>query len=98
MRARIVWFVAGSAAGVYATAKARRTAYRLSIPGLLDQAAALGLGWRAFNEELRDGMETRERDVVRELSGSTPFDVSPTNALSLDAQQIATPKDDKDHT
>jgi uncharacterized protein DUF6167 len=98
VRARIVWFVAGTAAGVYATAKARRAAYRLSMPGLVDQAAALGLGWRAFSAELRDGMETREREVVHELSGSTPFDSSPVNHLSLDAQPPATPRPDKDHT
>lgn len=93
MRARIVWFVAGSAAGVYATAKARRAAYRLSMPGLVDQAAALGLGWRAFSAELRDGMETREREVVDELSGTSPFD-----QVSLAAPLPATPRSDKDNT
>ena len=71
MKARIVWFVAGSAAGVYASAKARRAAYRLSMPGLVDQTAALGLGWRAFSEEMREGMETRERDVARKLAGTS---------------------------
>ncbi|AXT85332.1 hypothetical protein C6I20_09125 [Aeromicrobium sp. A1-2] len=71
MRSRIVWFVAGSAAGVYATAKARRAAYRLSVPGLVDQAAALGSGWRAFSAEVRDGMETREDEIVHQLSGAT---------------------------
>jgi hypothetical protein len=93
MKARIVWFVAGSAAGVYATAKARRAAYRLSMPGLVDQAAALGLGWRAFSAELRDGMETREREVVHELSGTNPFD-----RVSLEAPLPATPRPDKDIT
>ena len=53
MRGRTVWFVAGTAAGVYAATKARRAAYRLSMPGLIDQAAAAGLGWRAFAGELR---------------------------------------------
>ncbi len=71
MKSRVVWFVAGSAAGLYASVKARRAAYRLSTPGLVDQAAALGHGWRAFSSELRDGMETRERDIARELSGAT---------------------------
>jgi hypothetical protein len=80
MRARVMWFVAGSAAGVYASVKARRAAYRLSMPGLVDQAAALGLGWRAFSQELREGMETRERDVARELTG-TPHE--PSDTLSL---------------
>ena len=74
MRGRLVWFVAGSAAGVYAAAKAKRAAYRLSMPGLVDQAAALGLGWRTFSAELRDGMETREREVAHELSGTPTLD------------------------
>ena len=92
MKGRMVWFVAGSAAGVYAAAKAKRAAYRLSMPGLVDQSAALGLGWRAFRSELRDGMETREREVAHELSGTTNLD-----HLSLDAQHPARPILDKDH-
>ena len=67
MRGRTVWFVAGTAAGVYATAKARRAAYRLSMPGLVDQAAAAGLGWRAFAGELRHGMTQYEREVAARL-------------------------------
>lgn len=72
MKSRIVWFVAGSAAGVYSAAKARRVAYRLSTPGLVDQASALGLGWRAFSAELREGMQHREHDIVRQLSTDLP--------------------------
>ena len=83
VKARVVWFVAGSAAGLYASVKARRAAYRLSTPGLVDQAAALGLGWRAFSSELRDGMETRERDIAHELSGA-PTDH--TDLLRLEAE------------
>ena len=90
MRSRIVWFAAGSAAGLYAAVKARRAAYRLSTPGLVDQAAALGLGWRAFSSELRDGMETRQRDIARELSGD-PTDH--TDLLRLEAEHT-----DKDQT
>jgi hypothetical protein len=71
---RAVWFVAGSVAGVYATAKARRAAYRLSMPGLVDQAGALGQGWRAFSDELHDGMQARERDIARRLTGA-PHDL-----------------------
>jgi hypothetical protein len=67
MRPRTVWFVAGTAAGVYATTKARRAVYRLSMPGLVDQAAALGLGWRAFADELRTGMAQKEREVAAGL-------------------------------
>lgn len=67
MRGRTLWFVAGTAAGVYATTKARRAAYRLSMPGLIDQAAAAGLGWRAFSRELRDGMTLYEHEVALRL-------------------------------
>ena len=91
MRPRIIWFVAGSAAGVYAAAKAKRAAYRLSIPGLADQAAAFGLGWRSFSAELRDGMETREREIAHELSGTPRLD-----HLSLTAQHDVRPILDKE--
>ena len=70
MRGRTLWFVAGTAAGVYATAKARRAAYRLSMPGLIDQAAAAGLGWRAFADELRTGMTRYEREVTAQLTST----------------------------
>lgn len=65
--ARIVWLAAGAVAGAYATVKGRRAAYRLSVPGLVDQAAALGVGWREFREELADGMTTREHDLKTHL-------------------------------
>lgn len=71
MNSRIIWFVAGSAAGVYSAAKARRVAYRLSAPGVVDQAAALGVGWRAFGAELRDGMQAREQQITRQLTGES---------------------------
>ena len=64
---RAVWFAAGAAAGVYGTVKARRAAYRLSGPGMIDQAAAMGVGWRAFSADLREGMREREDAVVRRL-------------------------------
>ena len=67
MIGRAVWFAAGAAAGVYGTVKARRAAYRLSGPGIIDQAAALGVGWRAFSADLRAGMRDREDAVVTRL-------------------------------
>lgn len=72
MNPRLLWFVAGSAAGVYASIKARRAAYRMSMPGLVDQAAALGTGVRAFADEVRDGMSTAERRFAGELAGDDP--------------------------
>ena len=71
MMGRALWFAAGAAAGVYGSVKARRAAYRLSGPGIIDQAAALGVGWRAFSADLRAGMQERQDDVVRRL-GAPP--------------------------
>jgi hypothetical protein len=67
MMGRALWFAAGAAAGVYGSVKARRAAYRLSGPGIIDQAAALGVGWRAFSADVRDGMQERQDAVVRKL-------------------------------
>lgn len=64
---RTTWFVAGAAAGLYASVKARRAAYRVSMPGLIDQAAALGVGWRAFASELRTGIDHEEQQVAARL-------------------------------
>ncbi len=64
---KIVWFVAGTAAGVYASVKAKRAAYRLSMPGLIDQASALGVGVRAFTAEMRDGMYEKETEIRHAL-------------------------------
>ncbi len=67
---RIAWFIAGTAAGVYASVKARRAAYRLSMPGLIDQAAAAGSGLRAFRDELAEGMTAKERQLRTHLLDS----------------------------
>lgn len=82
MRGRAVWFVAGTAAGIYATAKARRAAYRMSMPGLVDQAAALGLGWREFSDELRDGMTRYEHEIAVRLDAAP---ITPTASTESDA-------------
>lgn len=67
MNPRIAWFAAGAATGVWAVVKARRTAYRLSPPGLIDQAGALGVGVRAFADEVREGMAAREHELTHQL-------------------------------
>lgn len=67
MRSRVLWFVAGTTAGVYTTFKARRVAYRLTPAGLADQVGALGVGMRAFTDEMRTGMAEREAQIADEL-------------------------------
>jgi Family of unknown function (DUF6167) len=65
---RTFWFVAGASAGLYTTIKARRLAYRLTPEGLTDQVAALGLGARAFADEVRAGMAEREAQIAHQLA------------------------------
>ena len=67
MNPRLVWFAAGSAAGLYASFKAKRAAYRLTPSGLVDQASALGVGWRAFSAEVHEGMDAREQRIAQDL-------------------------------
>lgn len=67
MNARVLTFVAGGLAGAYASVKARRAAYRLSVPGLADQAGALATGLQAFAAEVREGMDAREAQIARDL-------------------------------
>ena len=104
MNPRLIWFVAGSAAGVYASVKARRAAYRMSMPGLIDQAAALGTGVRAFADEVRDGMTTAEHRFARELAADDPHPeplgpattLAPLDAAPLDDAAPDLP-DERDH-
>lgn len=72
MTPRVTWFVAGAAAGLYASVKARRAAYRLSAPGLVDQAAALGVGVREFLAEFDEGARVRRRDLAERLHADVP--------------------------
>lgn len=76
MRSRLVWFVVGTTAGVYTTFKARRLAYRLTPSGVADQVGALGVGVRAFTDEVRSGMAQREEQLAADL-GLTAQDVPP---------------------
>lgn len=95
MKPRALWFVAGSAVGVYASAKARRAAYRLSMPGLVDQAAALGQGWRAFADEVRDGMTTAERQLAHRVATER---ARPAPApLEAGTHDLPDPLDERDH-
>ena len=71
MTSLLAWLAAGAVAGAYATVKGRRAAYRLSVPGLVDQAAALGAGWREFTGEMADGMAAREHDLASQLHSPT---------------------------
>ena len=83
---RVIWLAAGAAAGAYATVKGRRAAERLSAPGLVDQAAALGTGWREFRTEMQVGMTARQNDFQNRLGQGS------------DQQPAIEPPDQKDQS
>lgn len=68
MMGRTFWFVAGAGAGLYTSIKARRLVYRVTPEGIADQLASLGLGARAFADEVRAGMAEREAQIATQLA------------------------------
>lgn len=67
MSGRALWFAIGASAGLYTSIRARRVAYRLTPPGVADQLAAVGVGMRAFGDEVRVGMAERESEIAARL-------------------------------
>ncbi|MGJ9421035.1 DUF6167 family protein [Aeromicrobium sp. CF3.5] len=80
MISRVAWLAAGAVAGAYATVKGRRAAYRLSPPGVIDQVAAAGAGWREFRTEMITGMTARENDLTSRLEQAP----APRDAIESD--------------
>jgi len=67
---RSVWFVAGAASGIYALAKARRTASALTPDGIGARVAALRAGARVFTDSVQQGMAEREADLCLQLESA----------------------------
>jgi len=65
---RTVWFLAGGAAGVYATSKVRRVAEALSYDGVHDRLTGWFAGARIMREELRAGVAEKETELLQRLA------------------------------
>lgn len=65
---RGLWFVAGTAAGVYATTKARRAAEALTVDGIHDRLSGWFAGARVIRDEVRAGFVEKEHDLRARLS------------------------------
>jgi hypothetical protein len=65
---RGIWFVAGTAAGVYATSKARRAAEALTVEGIHDRLTGWFAGARVLADELRAGTAEKETELRARLS------------------------------
>lgn len=77
-----LWFVAGSAVGAYAVARARRTAEVFTYDGLHDRLSGLFVGARLFGAEVQKGAVEKETEL-RERLALMPTDRS----LEIEAAQ-----------
>jgi hypothetical protein len=68
---RTVWFLAGGAAGVYATSKVRRVTEALSYDGVHDRLTGWFAGARVIRHELRAGRTEKEVELRERLSLGT---------------------------
>jgi hypothetical protein len=65
---RAVWFLAGGAAGVYATSRVRRVAEALSYDGVHDRLTGWFAGARVVRDELRAGIAEKETELQERLA------------------------------
>ena len=98
------WFVAGTAAGVYVTAKTRRAAEAVTVDGIHDRLTGWFAGARVLGEELRAGAFEKETELRSRLAlvpdEGTP-DEGAANVLQLDGHRrthIDTHTDTHTHT
>jgi hypothetical protein len=65
---RGIWFLAGTAAGVYTTVRARRAAESLTVDGLHDRMQGWFAGARVLRDEMAAGRAEKETDLRTRLA------------------------------
>ncbi len=65
---RALWFAAGTAAGVYATSKARRAAEAVTVDGIHDRLTGWFAGARVLRDEFRSGAVEKETELRGRLA------------------------------
>jgi hypothetical protein len=88
---RGLWFLAGTAAGVWTSVRARRAAESMTVDGLQDRLQGLAAGARVLRDEVAAGRAEKETDVRARLS--LVSDES-TGATSGETPEITTGKVD----
>ena len=69
---RTVWFVAGTAAGVYVSARARRAAEAFTVDGIHDRLTGWFAGAAVLREEFRAGAQEMEQELSSRLQLESP--------------------------
>lgn len=83
---RGVWFIAGTAAGVYAMVRGRRAAEALTADGLRDRWHALGVGARLFRDEVAQGRAEKETELRARLGPA--YDRAPRLTRGLEEPSL----------
>ena len=71
---RILWFIIGTAVGVYAVTRLKKRAQVLAPEGLQESAAKVAAAIRHFGDEVREGMAERETELRDALGIDTTTD------------------------
>jgi len=95
---RGLWFLAGTAAGVYATAKVRRAAEAFTVDGLHDRLTGWFAGARVLGDEIDAGRRVKETELRERLSlgphgslGAGPDNVRQLTAVRRDGAERSEP-------
>ncbi len=79
---RTLWFVAGGAAGVYATARARQVVESLTVDGLHDRLTGWFAGARVLRAEFEAGRAEKTTELREQLALASPGSMSGPQALA----------------
>lgn len=82
MTGRLLWFAVGAGSAVWVGVKGRRTAYRLTPEGIVDQVGAARLGLQSLAAEFTAGATAQERVLLDRLGLADP-DRRPTQSGTM---------------
>jgi hypothetical protein len=91
---RMLWFVAGAGAGIYAISRARRVAEVFTPDGLADRLAGLSVGARLFADEVRAGAADKENEMRQRVGVRFPELTADTGAAGPEALDDSTGREE----
>lgn len=83
---RGLWFLAGTAAGVWTSVRVRRTAESLTVEGLHDRLQGVFAGARVLRDEVAAGREEKETELRARIA-AMPHGPQGTNELTTGPQK-----------
>jgi hypothetical protein len=87
---RTLWFVAGGAAGVYASTRTRRVVESLTVDGLHDRLTGWFAGARVLRAEFEAGRSEKQIELRERLALGPTGEVSGPQAITSGSGESAT--------